>query len=201
MRTLTLLAFLLAGAAPAAQQRPPNIVFILADDLGYGELGCYGQTKIKTPCLDRLAAAGLRFTNFYAGNAVCAPSRCCLMTGKHAGHAWVRDNRTVPPEGQTPLPEGTVTVAKLLKARGYATAATGKWGLGGTGTTGDPNRQGFDLFFGFNCQGHAHNHYPTYLNRNSDRVQLPGNDGTWTGRQYSHDLMEQEALGFIEANK
>jgi len=113
----------------------------------------------------------------------------------------VRDNRSVKPEGQTPLPEDAVTVAKLLKARGYATAATGKWGLGGTGTSGDPNRQGFDLFYGFNCQGHAHNHYPHYLNRNSERELLPGNDGTWTGRQFSHDLMEKEALGFIEANK
>ena len=200
MRILSLLALLLVGAAPV-QERKPNIVFILADDLGYGELGSYGQTRIRTPHLDRLAAEGMRFTNFYSGNAVCAPSRCCLMTGKHAGHAWVRDNRTMKPEGQTPLPDAAVTVAELLKARGYATAAIGKWGLGGTGTSGDPNRQGFDLFYGFNCQGHAHNHYPTYLNRNGEREQLPGNDGTWTGRQYSHDLMETEALGFIEANK
>ncbi len=200
MRTLSLFALLLVGAAPA-QERRPNIVFILADDLGYGELGSYGQTKIRTPHLDRLAAEGMRFTNFYSGNAVCAPSRCCLMTGKHAGHAWVRDNRTLKPEGQTPIPDAAVTVAELLKARGYATAAIGKWGLGGTGTSGDPNRQGFDLFYGFNCQGHAHNHYPTYLNRNSEREQLPGNDGTWTGRQFSHDLMETEALGFIESNK
>lgn len=193
---------LISGQTARGADRPsvPNIVFILADDLGYGEVGCYGQKKIRTPRLDRMAAEGLHFTQFYAGNAVCAPSRCCLMTGKHAGHAHVRSNKEVKPEGQEPLPADTVTVARLLKARGYATAAFGKWGLGGPGTTGDPNRQGFDLFFGFNCQRHAHNHYPTYLWRNDRRLGLD-NDGTLTGRQHSHDLFEAEALQFLQENK
>jgi arylsulfatase len=189
------------GAPDSPMLRPPNLIFILADDLGYGELGCYGQKKIRTPRLDRMAAEGMRFTNFYSGNAVCAPSRCVLMTGKHPGHAWVRTNVSVQPEGQTPLPAAEVTIAELLKERGYATGCAGKWGLGPPGSEGDPNRQGFDLFYGFNCQGHAHNHYPTYLYRNSERIGLPGNDGTWTGRQYSHDLMEAEGLQFIRDHR
>jgi arylsulfatase len=180
--------------------RPPNIVFILADDLGYAELGCYGQKKIRTPCLDQMAKEGIRFTQFYCGNAVCAPSRCVLMTGKHAGHASVRDNLSIKPEGQTPIPADSVTIAKLLKKQGYATAAIGKWGLGGPGTEGDPNLQGFDLFYGFNCQGHAHNHYPTYLWRNDQREGLD-NDGTLRGKQHSHDLFEAEALKFIREHK
>src|SRR5438132_120051 len=140
---LTMLAILATGCAGAPETRrekTPNIIFILADDLGYGELGCYGQKKILTPSLDRMAAQGMKFTNAYAGNAVCAPSRCVLMTGLHAGHAWVRDNKTYGVEGQTPLPASTVTVAKVLQSAGYATGAMGKWGLGGPGTDGDPNR-------------------------------------------------------------
>jgi arylsulfatase A len=198
---LLLLTLGCAGAAPMQADRKPNIIFILADDLGYGELGCYGQKKILTPRLDRMAAEGLRFTNAYSGNAVCAPSRCNLLTGLHPGHAHVRDNRTYGPEGQTPLPASTVTIAKLLKSAGYATGAMGKWGLGGPGTEGDPNKQGFDLFYGFNCQGHAHNHYPIYLWKNDQRVALPGNDGTLKGRSFSHDLFEKEALDFVQANK
>jgi arylsulfatase A len=123
---------ILASATAAEEPRRPNVVLILADDLGYGELGCYGQKKIHTPCLDRMAAGGLRFTQAYAGSPVCAPSRCCLMTGTHGGHAWVRDNREVKPEGQTPLPAAEVTVAELLHKQGFATAAVGKWGLGPT---------------------------------------------------------------------
>jgi arylsulfatase A len=194
-----LLAVLMVGATQA--DKKPNIIFILADDLGYGELGCYGQKKIQTPRLDKMAAEGLRFTNAYSGNAVCAPSRCNLMTGYHPGHAHVRDNRTYGYEGQTPLPASTVTIPKLLKSAGYATGAMGKWGLGGPGTEGDPNKQGFDYFFGFNCQGHAHNHYPFYLWKNDQRVDQPGNDGTYKGRTFSHDQFEKEALAFIEANK
>jgi arylsulfatase A len=185
----------------AAQEKKPNIIFILADDLGYGELGCYGQKKILTPRLDKMAAEGVRFTNAYSGNAVCAPSRCNLMTGYHPGHAWVRNNRTYGYEGQTPLPASTVTIAKLLKGAGYATGAMGKWGLGGPGSEGDPNKQGFDYFYGFNCQGHAHNHYPFYLWKNDQRVDQPGNDGTYTGKTFSHDMFEKEALDFIQANK
>jgi arylsulfatase len=202
--SIILLSLLVAPCAIAQTvpaSRPPNVIFILADDLGYAELGCYGQKKIRTPNIDRLAAEGMRFTQFYAGNAVCAPSRCCLMTGKHPGHAHIRNNSEVQPEGQRPIPDSAVTMAELLKARGYVTAAVGKWGLGPPGSEGDPNRQGFDLFFGYNCQRHAHNHYPTYLWRNDQRILLEGNDGGRTGKQYSHDLMETEALKFIRDNR
>jgi arylsulfatase len=186
----------------ARRESGPNLVFILADDLGRGELGCYGQKKIRTPHLDRLAAEGMRFTQAYSGNAVCAPSRCVLMTGRHAGRAFIRDNREVKPEGQHPIADGVVTVAELLKARGYATGLVGKWGLGSPGSEGDPLRQGFDHFFGYNCQRQAHNFYPAYLWRNDKKVMLEGNDGkSAEGKQYSHDLMEVEALEFIRARK
>jgi arylsulfatase len=176
------------------------VVFILADDLGFADLGCYGQTRIKTPNVDRMAAGGVRFTRFYAGSAVCAPSRCALMTGKHTGHAAVRNNREVQPEGQHPLPAAEVTVAEVLQAKGYATAAMGKWGLGMFGSPGDPLKQGFDRFYGYNCQRHAHSHYPTFLYRGAERVALPGNDGA-TGDSYTQDLFEKEALAFLAANK
>ena len=127
----------------------PNIVFILADDLGYGDVGCFGQTKIHTPNIDRLAAEGMRFTQHYSGNAVCAPSRCVLMTGKHPGHAYVRDNRSYKPEGQEPLPADTITLPRLLASAGYVTGGFGKWGLGGPTTTGMPLNQGFNHFFGY----------------------------------------------------
>ena len=179
----------------------PNIVLILADDLGYSELGCYGQRWIETPHIDAIAAGGLRFTQFYSGCPVCAPARCVLLTGRHTGHSFIRTNREVKPEGQLPIPDEEVTIAELLKARGYATGAMGKWGLGITGSSGDPNRQGFDLFFGFNCQRHAHNHYPRVLWRNQERVPLAGNDRTLYGEQYSQDLFTREALQFIRDNK
>lgn len=182
-------------------QSKPNIVFIMADDLGYGDLGSYGQTRIKTPSLDRMAAEGMRFTQFYAGSPVCAPSRAVLMTGKHGGHAFIRDNREWKPEGQYPIPMSEVTIAELLKARGYATGAFGKWGLGYPGSEGDPNRQGFDVFYGYNCQREAHNFYPDHLWRNQEKVRLEGNDRGLTGKQYSHDLIEAEALKFILENK
>ena len=191
----------LDGRGSAEPSRLPNIIFVLADDLGYGDLGCYGQKKIQTPHIDRLAAEGIRFTQHYSGNAVCAPSRCCLMTGKHPGHAHIRDNSEVKPEGQRPIPASSVTIAMLLKDRGYATAATGKWGLGAPGSEGDPIRQGFDLFFGYNCQRHAHNYYPTYLWRNNERMALAGNTAGVTGKHYSHDLIEAEALRFIDENR
>ncbi len=195
-----MLAVGLALAFSAAA--PPNLVLIVADDLGYAELGCYGQKKIRTPRLDRMAAEGLRFTRFYAGNAVCAPSRCVLMTGKHPGHAAIRDNGDAavpagqPIEGQTPLPQSETTLAEILHARGYATMAAGKWGLGMFGSSGDPLRRGFDGFFGYNCQRHAHFHYPEYLYRNAERFELPGNTKK-TGPTHSHDLMEAEALKFL----
>jgi arylsulfatase len=182
-------------------QARPNIILILADDLGWGDIGSYGQTKIKTPNLDRMAAEGMRFRQFYSGSPVCAPSRCVLMTGKHGGHAYIRDNREVRPEGQWPIPAAEVTIAELLKSAGYVTGAFGKWGLGFVGTEGDPNRQGFDIFFGYNCQREAHNFYPDHLWRNDQRVALEGNDRGLTGRHYSHDLIEAEALQFIRENK
>jgi arylsulfatase A len=207
--TLALLAALCRPAAaepaPPSRQPHPNVVFILADDLGYAELGCYGQRKIRTPNLDRMAAEGMRFTQFYSGSPVCAPARCSLLTGKHGGHAFVRNNHEAPPRGefrgQMPLPDGTITIGHLLQRQGYTTAAIGKWGLGYVGSTGDPNRQGFDLFYGYNCQRHAHNHYPRYLWRNDRQEVLDGNDHGLTGKRHSHDEMEREALEFIRRHR
>jgi arylsulfatase len=191
----------------------PNIVLIIADDLGYGELGCYGQTMIQTPRLDELAAQGMRFTQFYSGSPVCAPARCMLMTGKHSGHAAVRDNRNPSGmkklrekydwqfPGQTPLPTDEVTIAEVLKGQGYATGAMGKWGLGQVGNTGDPARQGFDLFYGYYCQVHAHNHYPKFLWRNDVKETLPGNDATATGDTHSQQRFADEALAFIRDHR
>jgi len=207
MRLLLLpLLLVLAGPLPRSQAgkktaKKPNIILIMADDLGWGEVGCYGQKKIKTPSIDALAKRGMRFTSHYSGNAVCAPSRCCLMTGKHPGHAYVRDNTATKPEGQQPLPEGTVTLARLLQMLGYTTGAMGKWGLGGPGSTGEPGLQGIDYFFGYLCQSKAHNHYAPYLWRNKEKVVLEGNDGTPKGKVHSHDLFEKEALQFITKNK
>jgi len=181
----------------------PNIVLIMADDLGYGDLGCYGQTRVATPSIDRLAKQGLRFTDCYAGSTVCAPSRCCLMTGLHTGHALIRGN------GRDPLRSEDVTVAEVLKQSGYTCGLMGKWGLGEEGSTGIPTRQGFDAFFGYLNQHHAHNYYPAFLLRNEERVTLtnvvPG-EGPFGGgvasekRQYSHDLITDEALKFLEQN-
>jgi arylsulfatase len=196
-----LTALALAAPLPAAEPKKPNVILIIADDLGYGELGCYGQKKIKTPSLDRMAKDGLRFTQFYCGSPVCAPSRCSLMTGKHGGHAWVRSNLAVGKEGQTPVPKGEVMFPELLAKEGYVNGAIGKWGLGFPDSEADPIKRGFELFYGYNCQGHAHNHYPTYLRRNDKKETLEGNDGGDTGKQYSHDLFEREALAFLEKNK
>jgi len=162
---IALVAILITGSSTAfaAEDRPPNIVLIVADDLGYRELGSYGQKRIRTPNLDKLAAQGMRFTQHYSGNAVCAPSRCVLMTGKHPGHAYIRTNRSMKPEGQEPIPDSEITLAELLRERGYRTGGFGKWGLGGPGSSGVPLAQGFDRFFGYNCQAHAHSYYPSYL--------------------------------------
>jgi arylsulfatase A-like enzyme len=174
----------------------PNIIFILADDLGYGDLGCYGQKQIRTPNLDRMAAEGMRFTQAYAGSTVCAPSRCVLMTGQHTGHCTVRGNARVP------LRPEDVTVAEVLKAAGYRTGLVGKWGLGEPDSTGIPNRQGFDYFFGYLNQHHAHNYYPDYLWRNQTRVFIKGNvvknNVAVKRATYSHDLFTEEALAFVE---
>jgi len=199
-------ALLLLGMASCSSikeeaDQKPNIIFILADDLGYNELGCYGQEIIRTPNIDKLAAEGMRFTQHYSGSPVCAPSRSVLMTGLHTGHTFTRDNREIKPEGQAPIPDSALTIAEVLKKQGYTTAAMGKWGLGFPGSEGDPNNQGFDLFFGYNCQRHAHNHYPKYLWRNDEKIMLEGNDRTLYGEQYSQDLFTEEALKFIEDNK
>jgi arylsulfatase A len=209
----------------------PNIVYILADDLGYGELECYGQKKIRTPNIDKLAAQGMRFTQHYSGSPVCAPSRCVLLTGKHTGHAYIRDNDEMGErgdvwhdpelEGQRPLLAGTTTVATVLKKAGYTTGAIGKWGLGGPGSTGEPNRQGFDFWFGYLCQRVAHNYYPTHLWKNGEKYILKGNPyffphqrfpedkdpldadsyQAYKGETYSMDVMAKEALRFIEDNR
>jgi len=196
----------------------PNIIFILADDLGYGDLGCYGQKHILTPNLDRMAAEGLKFTNFYAGSTVCAPSRSVLMTGQHTGRTWVRGNAgRRGMEAQTLRPKD-VTVAEVLKGAGYNTALIGKWGLGELNSLGHPNKQGFDYFFGYLNQRHAHNHFPEFLIRNSEIVRLrnitdpvytaqrkekglPDDGSGWAtpeGRiDYAHSLFAQEALNYI----
>ena len=190
-----------AGDGPAVAAKKPNIVLIVADDLGYADVGCYGQKKIRTPSIDRLARQGVRFTQYYSGSPVCAPSRCVLMTGKHSGHAVIRSNREVKPEGQEPLPAEELTIAELFQTAGYTTGAIGKWGLGPPKSAGDPLTQGFDFFYGYNCQRHAHNHYPTYLYRNHERVELPPGEAPDLGQQYSHDLFEREALDFIRTNR
>ncbi len=208
---LLALAACAGGDRAEGSSRPPNVVFILTDDLGYAELGCYGQEKIRTPNLDRLAAEGMRFTQFYTGSAVCAPSRCTLMTGKHSGHAYTRSNGNPPGRGpqrvpdffpgQNPIPDEETTIPEMLKARGYATGAMGKWGLGYEGSSGDPNRQGFDLWYGYLCQGHAHNHYPTWLWRNGEPEALRGNTHGATGATYSQDRFTEVALDFIRDHR
>ena len=173
--------------------RKPNVIFILTDDLGYGDLGCYGQPAIQTPCLDQMAAEGIRFTDCYAGSTVCAPSRCCLMTGRDTGHARVRTNARIP------LRSEDTTVAELFKQAGYATGIVGKWGLGEPETCGVPNRQGFDYWFGYLNQGRAHNYYPEYLWLNEDKFVLEGNLNE-AKEQYSHDLFTELALQFISSH-
>ncbi|MEC9116829.1 MAG: arylsulfatase [Planctomycetota bacterium] len=215
----------LASQTGAEEPQPPNIVLILADDLGYNELGCYGQTKIRTPRIDQLAREGMKFTQHYSGSPVCASSRCVLMTGLHTGHAFVRGNKEMggwgpdEPEGQLPIPDETVTLAERLKKSGYATGAFGKWGLGGPGSTGHPCYQGFDRFYGLLCQRVAHNYYPTHLWSDHD-VDVLGNryfsahqklaapletEGEYYDQYqsevYAPDRMIEEALKFVDANQ
>ena len=193
------------ASAQARKLRKPNIVLILADDLGWAELGCYGQKKIRTPNLDRLAKEGIRFTNFYTGAPVCAPARCNLMTGKHGGHAYVRDNYEIGKwksyRGQLPLPAEERTIAEFLSAQGYRCGAFGKWGLGEVGSSGDPLSQGFDRFYGYNCQRHAHNLYPRYLIDDRTKVPLAGNTRGLTGAQYAPKLIADQALRFVRENR
>src|SRR5436190_10525626 len=192
MRRIALLAAvgILVGAAHAAVQPAPsrpNIILIQADDLGYGDLSAYGQANFQTPSLDRLAADGIRFTHYYAGSTVCAPSRTALMTGLHTGHAWIRGN------GEFPLREEDTTVAMALREAGYRTAVVGKWGLGKPGTGGDPNKKGFDYAFGFLDHRHAHRQFTDHLYKNGQPYP------TDLEHDYVNDLFTREALGFIEA--
>jgi len=198
------------GALNAQTAARPNFVFIMADDLGYGDVGCYGQKRIQTPNIDRLAKDGLRFTDFYAGCTVCAPSRCVLMTGYHTGHAHVRGNSGRQNPAAQVLRDSDVTIAEVLKTAGYTSALCGKWGLGDEGNIGQPTRQGFDYFFGYLNQYHAHNYYPAYLMQNEQRYPLknvvpgegPFGSGVATERvQYSADLITAEALKWVEDNK
>jgi arylsulfatase A-like enzyme len=197
LRLLLLFAAILVSAAG----RKPNIVFILSDDLAQGDLGCYGQKLIRTPHLDRMAKEGTRFTQGYCGTTVCAPSRTSLMIGQHTGHSPVRANHEIKPEGQLPLPAGTITVAQALKGAGYATACMGKWGMGMFDTTGSPLKNGFDHFFGYNCQRHAHSYFPTYLYCDDRRFDLPGNDGKGVGKTYAQELIQQDVESWVRAQK
>lgn len=188
-----------AKLTPARNKAKPNIVFILADDLGYGDIGAYGQKQIRTPNVDKMAAQGMLFTQFYAGAPVCAPSRASLITGLHTGHAAIRGNKEIKPEGQWPLPDSAITIAEVLKKAGYVTADFGKWGMGFVGTSGDPANQGFDHFFGYNCQRQSHNFYPDHLWRNSERINYPN---TPQNQQvYAAEVIQENALKFIDDNK
>ncbi|GAB5441984.1 MAG: arylsulfatase [Fuerstiella sp.] len=178
-------------SAKAAEH--PNIVYILLDDAGYGDLSCYGQQKFRTPNIDRLAAEGMKFTQHYSGSTVCAPTRCSLMTGVHTGHSYVRGNREVKPEGQAAMPADIVTIPRLLQQAGYVTGAFGKWGLGAPASTSDPAEH-FDLFYGYNCQREAHTYYPDHLWRNHERVSMDG-------ETYSATVIMDEALQFVRDNR
>lgn len=216
----SIVVLLSMASSPAADPaRLPNIVFILADDLGTGDLGCFGSTKIRTTNLDRLAATGMRLTRHYCGNAVCAPSRCVLMTGLHPGHAFIRNNRSVGEEGQYPIPAGTKTLARRLHDAGYVCGAFGKWGLGGPQSEGRPLNQGFDRFFGYNCQGVAHNFYPVSLWNDETVFPLnnpkfspqqklpptadpndPASYAPYRGNDYSADVIQSMAMKFLREN-
>lgn len=215
-----LLALLSTTALADAAERPPNIIFVLADDLGYGELGCFGSKLIATPSVDRMAAEGMKFTQFYAGSTVCAPSRSVFMTGLHTGHTRVRGNAGPKNRDAQTLRAEDVTVAEVLKKAGYATALIGKWGLAQAGMDGVPTKKGFDYFYGYLDQGHAHNPYPEFVWRNEERVPLrnkliPGSSGTKGGEgaelsgagvaaeplDFVPDLMAAEALAWVEKNR
>ncbi len=224
---LTAISLLIAltSAAPAQAQetakRPPNVLFVMADDLGYRELGCFGQRKIRTPRLDRFAREGMRLTRHYSGSPVCAPSRCVLMTGKHPGHAAVRNNKEHKPEGQWALPKSETTLGEVLQAANYTTGGYGKWGLGPIGSTGDPLQRGFDHFFGYNCQRHAHSYYPSYLWDDATRITLQndppipghgrlkanedplasGSYARFIGTDYAPDRILAAAKGFLRDNR
>lgn len=183
-----------------SNHRSPNIIFLLADDLGYGDLSVFGQTQFETPNIDRLANESLKFTQMYSGSTVCAPSRCALISGLHTGHSYIRGNKEVQPEGQYPIPDTLYTIFEFLKDHGYATGVFGKWGLGFPGSEGDPLNQGVDRFYGFNCQRIGHNYYPYYLWDDNAKDWLPGNEGQME-EEYAPKLIQKEALQFIRDNK
>lgn len=187
-------------AQPQDAKRTPNVIYILADDLGVGDISPYGQKLIKTPNLDRMASEGMKFTQCYAGTAVSAPSRASLMTGQHTGHTHIRGNKRMDPEGQVAMPEGTYTLAQLFKNSGYSTGCFGKWGLGYPGSESDPTKVGFDDFFGYNCQTLAHNYYPDHLWDGTQRVEFTENYDK-ANRVYSADSIHNRALKFIRENK
>jgi len=189
----------LAADGPATLSRP-NIIFVLSDDLAQGDLGCYGQKLIQTPRLDRMAAEGTRYLQAYSGTTVCAPSRTSLITGLDMGHSPIRANSEIGAEGQMPLPESTVTVAQILKSAGYAAACMGKWGMGMFDTTGSPLKKGFDHFFGYNCQRHAHSYFPKYLYNDDRRVELPDNAGG-EKRTYAQNLIADDVLAWVRKQK
>lgn len=204
-----------SGAGKVKTTAKPNIIYILADDLGYGELGCYGQKRIETPNIDKLAASGIRFTQHYSGAPVCAPSRCVLLTGKHMGHSFIRGNDEWAErgnvwdykamiadstlEGQRPLPENEITIAQMLKTAGYTTGIVGKWGLGAPQTNSIPNKKGFDFFFGYNCQRQAHTYYPIHLYKNEHRVYL-GNDTVVPGTKLDKDADPYDTESYKKFN-
>lgn len=195
--TVPILLLSLCANNMEAKDHQPNVIYIMADDLGIGDLGCYGQRFIKTPAIDSLAKNGVCFAQHYSGCTVSAPSRCSLMTGKHTGHSYIRGNKPVMIEGTRfdyPLADEEITVAEIMKKHNYQTACIGKWGLGGPGTEGHPNNQGFDYFFGYLGQANAHKYYPQFLYENQKRVNLDK-------KVYSHDLIMQKAFDFIKDNK
>lgn len=194
----------LLTAPVAAQQKKtpsPNIVFILADDLGYGDLSAYGQRKFNTPHIDQLAKQGMRFTQFYAGTSVCAPSRASLVTGLHTGHTFIRGNKEIQPEGQQPIADTVITLMEVLKKAGYTSGLFGKWGLGPVGSEGDPMKQGTDRFYGYNCQRESHRFFPTHLWDNDTKVVLEQNGRLEHMNTYAPDLIQQQALRFLDDNK
>ena len=199
MKQVLFFSFAISLLSIAANAQSPNIIFIFADDLGYGDVGCYGQQKIKTPNIDALAKSGIKFTQFYSGSTVCGPARASLMTGLHTGHTPVRGNKTFEPEGQTPLPDSSVTIAMELQKAGYKTAAIGKWSLGFITTSGAPSKKGFDKFYGYNCQSLAHNYYPDHVWDNEKRIEFSEN--LTSNSIYSADLFQQKALEFIGEQK
>ncbi len=178
----------------------PNFIFVLSDDIAQGDLGCYGQKLIQTPRLDRMAAEGTRYLQAYCGTSVCAPSRSSFFTGLHTGHCPVRGNYEVPPEGQLPLPDKTVTIAEVAKSANYATATFGKWGMGFFDSSGSPFNQGVDHFFGYNCQRHAHSYFPTYLFDDAQPFVLPGNDGQKIGKTYAQELIQNDMIKWVRAH-